>query len=492
MISVVGGVVAGLGILLLIAAAAWRRRSRVAASRALLAALTAPDAPTRIAALALVERAGLSAHLDLLVMRMGSEHDPRVRRAIADVIARNQWEPMHDPRMVHLRLWAQRVLSAEQETVGPAGPGTGVPGPAPAFAPASAFAPVLSPAFAPEPALLPHPGQRRAQGTVVVPGAGAPAGVSFIRDLIEAGCHVVAVSPDPHSPGLRLAHRFAVLPPASDPDFAARLCKLAVEVESDVLLPAGGEEVMALSACPGVVQEAGLRAPLLTAGSLQCCRDGLLCLQRLGAAGLAVFPAWSPEDFPAPPVAIEVLTTLDIDPTGSQAGGPPGPWSVMPRSGTGRSLRARSFGDLYDALRKVDGPMVRRDVVGRPFAADLLVQPDGALCGAVTSWLDGFGDAAVLGPTFHDDALSALLGRAVAVLDLLGLVQVEGVIDADGNAWIASVSPGPSAMLPLARQAGAELVGQYLRLARGETIDPHRLAYRDGVVLQGWRGSATS
>ncbi len=96
------------------------------------------------------------------------------------------------------------------------------------------------------------------------------------------------------------------------------------------------------------------------------------------------------------------------------------------------------------------------------------------------------------GAPSHDDTLSALLGRAVAVLDLLGLVQVEGVIDADGNAWIASVSPGPSAMLPLARQAGAELVGQYLRLARGETIDPHRLAYRDGVVLQGWRGSATS
>jgi hypothetical protein len=78
--------------------------------------LRAPDPSARRSALELVGNDGLAAHAGALVELVRHETDPAVLDAVADLVARNSWEPADQPRLVELRLWARGRLSAQQTT----------------------------------------------------------------------------------------------------------------------------------------------------------------------------------------------------------------------------------------------------------------------------------------------------------------------------------------------------------------------------------------
>jgi hypothetical protein len=104
----------GLGIALLAAGVDWRvraiRRRRADFRRRARSALEDQDPATRRAAVAVVAQQGLSAVAELLLETTGRESDGFVLDAIAEAVARNQWEPSHRPEVFELRLWAQRRL----------------------------------------------------------------------------------------------------------------------------------------------------------------------------------------------------------------------------------------------------------------------------------------------------------------------------------------------------------------------------------------------
>ena len=104
---------------MLAAAAIWRVRSHRRARSLVRAALTDPNTETRRAGAAVIGEHGLAPYADVLAALVASERDETVLEAVAAAVARNQWEPADDPRLVELRLWARSRRAA----AGGAGPG---------------------------------------------------------------------------------------------------------------------------------------------------------------------------------------------------------------------------------------------------------------------------------------------------------------------------------------------------------------------------------
>jgi hypothetical protein len=108
-----------LGIGIVVAAVVWRTMVRRRAVSALQWALESFDAADRRAAVAVVSQQGLARFAEVLLAHTRREDDATVLLAIADAVARNQWEPADSPPLVQLRMWAQRYLEEEDEGPGP-------------------------------------------------------------------------------------------------------------------------------------------------------------------------------------------------------------------------------------------------------------------------------------------------------------------------------------------------------------------------------------
>jgi hypothetical protein len=142
-----------IGVALLVGAAAWRTAVRLSAKRRVRQLLRAPDPTVRRSALDLVGNDGLASHANALVELVHHETDPAVLDAVADLVARNSWEPADQPRLVELRLWARGRLTAQQTTQPAHLAREGIPRPQPKPVPE----PVPEPVATPRPVLEQRP-----------------------------------------------------------------------------------------------------------------------------------------------------------------------------------------------------------------------------------------------------------------------------------------------------------------------------------------------
>jgi carbamoyl-phosphate synthase large subunit len=301
--------------------------------------------------------------------------------------------------------------------------------------------------------------------TVLVTGAGGPAGVSVVNALRARGDRVVAADADPTAVGLRLADVGAVLPRFDHAGFLEELCKLASRTRASVLISTLAEEMLVLGEDRAALAEAGLATWLPEKEALQNCLDKWRFAAIVAQAGL-----------PLPRTAL-----------GAPDGVPP-PWIVKPRFGRGSRhvYPVDRESDLQPILGLVPQPIVQTRLEGSEFTVDVLVDRDGALAGAVPRWrLETRGGISVKGRTFRDDALLAGVAALVTALGLRGVANVQGF--AVGNSGppfsFVEVNPRFSGGLPLALAAGADLVGEYVRGAAGLPIRRGRLRYRAGVTM---------
>jgi hypothetical protein len=97
----------GLGIALLALGVDWRvrtlRHRRAEFRGAAAKALTDPDPTARRAAAAVIAQQGLVEAAEQLLAATRSETDAAVLDAIADAVARNQWEPSRRADVLELR-----------------------------------------------------------------------------------------------------------------------------------------------------------------------------------------------------------------------------------------------------------------------------------------------------------------------------------------------------------------------------------------------------
>lgn len=298
--------------------------------------------------------------------------------------------------------------------------------------------------------------------TVIVTGAGGAAGVAVVRAL-AGRCPVVAADCDPLAVGLHLADDHGVLPRADCPDFAAHLAKLAARTGATALVCTVAEEVPALHEGAGLLAEAGLRTWLPSAESVLTCSDKWRFARACADAGI-----------PAPVTALGTVR------------GVPGPWIVKPRSGRGsRDVYAVDTPDEAAwALARVPDPIVQTRLTGAEFTVDALVGPDGRLAGAVPRWrLATKGGISTTGRTFDHPGLVDGVARLLAAVGLVGPANVQGFVSETGEISFMEVNPRFSGGLPLSLAAGADLVGEYLRVLDGLPLRPERLRARPGVTM---------
>jgi carbamoyl-phosphate synthase large subunit len=408
----------------------WRIALRGREHRVLASALRDDDPVGRCAAVRVAVEHGVRRHAKLLLSHADAERDPQVRDTLMRALEASFIDPTSSSELLRLQLWARRERWQRL--------------------------PPDSAASLPDQDIV-EPGK-----SVIVTGAGGPAGVAVVRAL-AGRVRVIAADCDPTAAGQGLADDFVVIPRADDPDLVPTLVKIAQRTGATALLSTVAEELGALHYGVDLLHEAGLATWLPPVVGVRICLDkwrfALLCERN----GISV-------------PATGLATNTDV----------PGPWIVKPRFGRGsRDVHTADTEDELDwALARVPEPIVQTRLTGREFTVDALTDGDSRLVGAVPRWrLETKAGISTKGRTFACPQVARETGRLLAALGHQGPANVQGFMTDDGSIAFVEVNPRFSGGLPLSLAAGSDLVGEYLRGIYGLPVRPDRLRAQAGLTM---------
>jgi carbamoyl-phosphate synthase large subunit len=300
--------------------------------------------------------------------------------------------------------------------------------------------------------------------TVLVTGAGGPAGVCVIENLKSHGIKVIAGDADSHASGFTLADVATLLPHADDPSFTTAVVTTAQRHKATAVICTVAEEMAALTSGMGLLKRAKIAVWLPTEEAVDVCLDKWAFARRLAENGV-----------PGPLTSQGSIDAI------------PGPWVVKPRFGRG-SRGVHLVDDPLDvaaALRLVPDAVVQEQVQGREFTADTLVDRQGELVACVTRWRDRTkGGISVDGETFKLPGTTDVVQAALGAVGLQGVANVQGFVTPEGATVIVEINPRFSGGLELSLASGADLVMQYLRATCGLEIDPDELVWKAGVSMR--------
>ena len=303
--------------------------------------------------------------------------------------------------------------------------------------------------------------------SVLVTGAGGPAGIAVVRALVERGESVVAVDTDPLAAGLHLTERHAVVGPAAEPDrFAADLAAAVDAFAVDLIVATDSEEMLALA---GHEDRLGAPVWLPKRRSITACVDK--------------WRFWKIAERAHIPT---VASALGSEPIAAIVDAIPGPWIVKSRSGHGsRDVHAVDDPtELAWACRRVAEPIVQTRSSGREFTLDLLIDHDGRIACAVPRWrLETRAGISTKSRTFRDERVDQVAQRVVEIFSLTGAANVRGFVTDDDRIVVIEVNPRFSGGLSLSLAAGADIVGEFVRGTLGLPIRPECLQFRAGVTM---------
>ncbi|MCU7724176.1 UDP-N-acetylglucosamine 2-epimerase (non-hydrolyzing) [Actinoplanes sp. KI2] len=344
---------------------------------------------------------GLSVHTATLLAVASYETEPMVLDALADAVAERQWEPLHSPDVLALRLWARAWLMRAPE-------------------------------------------KPRATGRLIaVTGAGGPAGVAVIRALRAAGEEVLALDASPDAAGLRLANRAAVVPLADKPEFADAVLAVLAEHRPAALVCTVAEEYAALTPLADRFAELGTKTWLPEHADV--CLDKVAFAEALHAAGV--------------PHPVTASTPQDA----SRVPGPWVVKPARGR-GSRDVMLVDDPDELALALAAVPGAIVQNRLTGREFTADALIDRDGTMVVCVPRWRDETkGGISVQGTTFTSDAVTEAVAATLRAVRHTGPANVQGFVADSGEVTIVEVNPRFSGGLPLTLAAGADVVNTYVK-----------------------------
>jgi carbamoyl-phosphate synthase large subunit len=297
---------------------------------------------------------------------------------------------------------------------------------------------------------------------VMVTGAGGAAGIAVIRALAAAGHHPIGLDADPRAAGLSLAADSRVIPVATDASFADALVGVVADTRPEVLIGTVSEEIDALHDRHGDLAGHGVATWLPSREAVEVCIDKWKFARVLRDHHVST-----------PATGLGDLHGVD------------GPWVVKPRFGRGSRdvYRVDDPTELAWACRRTPEPIVQSRAAGREFTADVLVDHTGRVAACVPRWrLETKAGISTKGETFIDAAVDDAVARTVAAVGLRGVSNLQGFRD-DAGVCVMEVNPRFSGGLPLTLAAGADLVGEFLRGARGEPLRRDHLRYRAGVRM---------
>jgi carbamoyl-phosphate synthase large subunit len=292
-------------------------------------------------------------------------------------------------------------------------------------------------------------------------------GVGKRYDIVSAFAQhapVVAADPNPLAPAQYAAHARRAVPRIDDPGYVPALEALCEEFEVGAVVPLTDLdiEVLARARAEGRLP-AFVPDPNVAAATYDKYEAHLL----LGRHGL-----------PSPP------TVLPGEPVDSF------PVMVKPRQGSG----ARSIHPAADAeqaeffCRYVEEPvMVQKLMQGPEFSIDLLSDLEGRCLNAIPrTMIESRGGESIKGTVIEDAELVALGRNVVEALGVRGPCTVQVFRDRDIGLGISDVNTRFGGAFPAPMYAalpGRTYPELIVRMAQGETVEPHVGEYRAGLTF---------
>jgi carbamoyl-phosphate synthase large subunit len=296
--------------------------------------------------------------------------------------------------------------------------------------------------------------------------AGRPAvlltGVGKRFDIVSSFArHAFTIAADPSlmAPA-RYAADLAVIPPRiDDPGYIPFLEQLVAEHGVKAVVPLTDLDIHVLAS-------AGDRLPAFVAGVDTCeaMYDKYRTHEELSARGL-----------PSPPTVLP----------GTEP--PSYPVMVKPRQGSGaRSIHPCADRDEMEFfIRYVKEPvMVQRLMGGPEFSVDVLCDLDGRCLNAIPrTMLESRGGESIKGQVIHDEELIDLARRVAESFAFRGPGTIQMFRDPEIGLGITDVNPRFGGAFPAPMYAaldGRTYPELIVRMAQGETIEPHVGEFRSG------------
>jgi carbamoyl-phosphate synthase large subunit len=290
----------------------------------------------------------------------------------------------------------------------------------------------------------------------------------------------IAADPSPLAPAQYAAHVRAAVPRMDDPEYVPALQALCEEHGVGAVLPLTDLDIEVLARAREVGRLPALVPAAAVARATYDKYEAHLLLERHG--------------LPSPPtlLADDDLSVLEY------------PVMVKPRQGSGaRSIhlahdpaQARFFIDYVERApggprpKGLPGPervMVQRAMGGEELSIDCLGDRDGRCLNAIPrTMLESRGGESIKGQVIHDEELIGLGRRVMEALEVCGPATIQVFRDPDMGLGITDVNtrfggafPAP-AYAALPGRSYPELI---VRMAAGETIEPHVGQFRDGLTF---------
>ncbi len=303
--------------------------------------------------------------------------------------------------------------------------------------------------------------------TVLVTGAGGPAGISVIRSLLARGdTRVIASDMDALASGLYLvpADQRVLVPAGLSPAFAPAVMDWCCALRVDVLFPTVDVELPILAARRGDFAGVGVAIASPSLFTLETCLDKLALADHCRA----VLPV-PRTDLLGPAAAI-----------GRQY-----PVVVKPRWGAGS--RGISFVESEAELLSLgsdDTRLVQDMLPGDEYSVDVFADLSGNIVAAVPrSRLRVDSGVSVAGATFHDPELEQAARRVAVAIRLTTVANVQLRRDRDGRAALLEVNPRFPGAMPLTVAAGIDMPSLTLDAVLGRPV-PATLDFIDLAVVR--------
>ena len=297
--------------------------------------------------------------------------------------------------------------------------------------------------------------------SVLVTGAGGPAGVAVIRSLLaREGVEVFAADMDGWASGLYLvpAERRRLVQPGASPEFVDGVIALCAADGIDVLFSTVDVELPVLAARRSELGATALAAPTLE--TLEVCLDKFLLAQRCASA-------------------LRVPTTRLLDEAGVAE-----EWSfpviVKPRRGAGsRGVRLVASRDALVALGYDDALIIQEHLPGDEFSVDVFADAAGEVVAAVPRTRTRVDSGvSIAGRTVRDELLESTAADVARAIGLTGVANVQLRYDVNGVPALLEVNPRFPGAMPLTIAAGVDMPSLALDLALGLPV-PTRVPFAE-------------
>lgn len=294
--------------------------------------------------------------------------------------------------------------------------------------------------------------------TVLVTGAGGPAGIAVMKSLAsDPQVHLLAADMDAWAAGLYLvplADR-ALVPAGATPGFARHLLACCQEMGVDVVVPTVDAELRALARVRGAFTSAGVQLMMAPDRALRVTLDKL-ALARFCAGAVRV-PRTEPFDTAFEPESWDYPAVL------------------KPRAGSGsRNITiAQSPADLAGEARS-PSMIVQEYLPGDEFSIDVFADRPGHVVAAVPR-LRAKVDAgiSVAGRTVRDPELERFGAAVAEVTGITYIANVQVRRDQQGRPALLEVNPRAPGSLALTIASGVDMPRLAMDALRGLAVPEH-------------------